>query len=315
MSGGGDLSSLGKGLVILRELASSEGGMTAGQLAQAAGLNRTTIYRLCDVLERAGWVRRGGASDTTEFELGVSALGLAVLITDKYDTEARLQPVISELARALGETVHVGVLAGAEVVHVARALPSSGFSVAARIGTREYAHCAALGKALLATLTDEAFDELYPEERLKTQTVNSLDTRTALRQDLAAARMRGYALDEEEGTIGIKCVATPFFATGKQPFFALSVTSVRDRVTDINLPNIVSAIRGAAALLTASFGGTVPQDWGAGGGSGPVLPGAPVPVEAAGGPDGRVTLAPGRGARRPAVRAVSVPRPADAAGR
>ena len=236
--------------------------MTAGQLAQAAGLNRTTTYRLCDALERAGWVRRGATGDTTEFELGVSALGLAVLITDKYDTEARLRPVISELARAVGETVHVGVLAGAEVVHVARALPASGFSVAARIGSREYAHCAALGKALLATLGSQEFEELYPDERLRTQTVNSLASRSALRQDLATVRARGYALDDEEGTLGIKCVATPIFAAGKQPSFALSVTSVPARMTEDQLPDIVSAVRGAAALLTAAFGGTVPRDWG-----------------------------------------------------
>lgn len=264
VSGGGDLSSLEKGLAILRELAGSEGGMTAGQLAQAAGLNRTTIYRLCDALERAGWVRRSAHGDTTEFELGVSALGLAVLITDKYDTEARLQPVISELARALGETVHVGMLAGADVVHVARALPSSGFSVAARIGTREHAHCAALGKALLATVSEEVFRELYPEERLRTQTANSLATRTALQADLATVRARGFALDEEEGTLGIKCVAAPVFAAGRQPFLAVSVTGVRDRMTDAKLPDIVNALRGAAALLTAAFAGTVPREWGSG---------------------------------------------------
>ncbi|GAA2366608.1 IclR family transcriptional regulator [Dactylosporangium salmoneum] len=301
MAGGGDLSSLEKGLVILRELAGSEGGMTAGQLAQAAGLNRTTTYRLCDALERGGWVRRSSPGDTTEFELGVSALGLAVLIGDKYDTEARLRPVISELARAIGETVHVGVLAGAEVVHVARALPASGFSVAARVGTREAAHCAGLGKALLATLASEEFEELFPDERLRTQTINSLATRSALRQDLATVRSRGYALDEEEGTLGIKCVATPIFAAGAQPYFALSVTSVPARMTEDRLPDIVSAVRGAAALLTAAFGGTVPRDWG----NGSPAAVAPDAQPATAADPGTATRAARRG-RTP----VSVPQPA-----
>lgn len=258
-----DPSSLEKGLTILRELAASESGLSAGQLASAAGLNRTTIYRLCDALERGGWVVRASEGDAMRFELGVAMHGLAVLVTNKYDTEARLRPVISELSQALSKTVHVGALERADLVHIARALPSSGMSVAARIGTREHAHCSGLGKALLATLPPKQVVERYPSQELPAQTARSIASRDALLEELARVRAAGYAIDDEEGTIGIKCVASPVFTSGGRALFAISVTSVPAGLAGEELTRTVDAVRGSAALLSASFGGTVPSDWGA----------------------------------------------------
>lgn len=257
-----DMSSLEKGLLVLRELAVSGGGVSAGQLAAAAGLNRTTVYRLCEVLERGDWVTSSSDGESTRFDLGAAALGLAVLIGNKYDTQARLQPVISELSQVLGETVHVGVLDHREVTHVARALPASGVSVAARLGSREHAHCAALGKVLLATLPDSTVGELYPDENLPVRTAHSIATRTALLLELAKIRSAGYAVDDEEGQLGVKCVAAPVFASGGRAVLAISVTSVPPRLGDADLPRVVDAVRGAAALLSAAFGGSIPSAWG-----------------------------------------------------
>lgn len=267
-NGSSDLSSLEKGLSVLRELAAADdAGLTAGQLAGQTGLNRTTIYRLCDVLERGGWAARTSDGETTRFQVGVAAHGLAVLLTNKFDTEARLRPVISELSQALGETVHVGTLERDEVIHVARAMPASGMTVAARIGTREHAHCAGLGKALLATLDDAAIDELYPAEELPVRTPHSVASRTALHEELARVRARGYAIDDEEGQLGIKCVAAPVFTSGGRTLFAISVTSVPARLDGGHLDRAIAAVRGSAALLTASFGGDTPSAWGAGDGA------------------------------------------------
>lgn len=255
-----DLSSLEKGLAVLRELAASDGSLTAGQLASATGLNRTTIYRLCDTLERDGWATRADDGDASiaRFELGVAAHGLAVLITSKYDTEARLRPVIAELSGALGTTVHVGTLEGAQVVHVARSLPPEGMSVAARLGTREHAHCAGIGKALLAALPRDEIDRLYPDEPLPTRTPRSIATRTALHRELDRIRRNGFALDDEEGALGIRCVAAPVFAPGGRGLFALSVTSVPSRLQGEELERATAAVQQAAARLTASFGGAPP---------------------------------------------------------
>lgn len=259
-----DLSSLEKGLAILREMASSERGLTVTELAATAGLNRTTTYRLCEMLERGGWVQRvDGEEGTQRLDLGPTMHGLTVLVESKYDLEAKLRPIIDGLSRSLDETVHVGVLDRAQLVHIAAALPESGLNMAARIGSRESAHVAALGKALMATMPDEEVRTLFLDEMLATRTIKTLATRTALLEDLAATRARGYAIDDEESRMGVFCIAAPAFGPEGDAILAISVTTVPARIAGDRLQQVVGGVRGAASLVTAAWGGHVPRTWNA----------------------------------------------------
>lgn len=255
-----DLSSLEKGLRILRELASSERGMTAAELAQVAGLNRTTVYRLTEILSREGWVQRLGDNDeTTRLDLGPAMQGLAILVTNKYDIEAQIQPIIKGLARSVSETVHVGQLDHDQVVHIAVAMPDAGMGIAARLGSRAFAHSAALGKALLATMTDDEVRTLYVAENLPINTPTTIPNVSMLIEELAETRARGYALDAEESRPGVFCIGVPVFGPGRQPVFAISVTTVPNQ-SEERREQLVKAVRAAASLATTSFGGR-DGDW------------------------------------------------------
>jgi IclR family transcriptional regulator, acetate operon repressor len=257
-----DLSSLEKGLAILRELAGSERGLTVAELAATAGLNRTTTYRLCEMLERGGWLHRvDGEEGAARLDLGPTMHGLTVLVESKYDLEAKLRPIIDGLARSLEETVHVGVLDRAQLVHIAVALPESGMNVAARIGSRESAHVTALGKALMAALPEDEARVLFLDETLPTRTAKTIPTRTRLLEDLDAIRTRGYAVDDEESRMGVFCVGAPAFGPDGRPIVAISVTTVPARVEGDRLPQVVSAVQGAASMVTAAWGGHAPPVW------------------------------------------------------
>jgi DNA-binding IclR family transcriptional regulator len=259
-----DLSSLEKGLAILREMAGSERGLTVAEIAATAGLNRTTTYRLCEMLERGGWVQRvDGEEGAARLDLGPAMQGLTVLVESKYDLEAKLRPIIDGLSRSLEETVHVGVLDHAQLVHIAAALPDSGLNMAARIGSRESAHVAALGKALMATLPEEEVRALYLDEMLPTRTVKTIATRTRLLEDLEATRARGYALDDEESRMGVFCVSAPAFGRDGKAILAISVTTVPARVAGDRMQQVVSSVQGAASLVTAAWGGHIPRTWNA----------------------------------------------------
>lgn len=256
------LSSLEKGLRLLRELAMSEGGMAPAELAQTTGLNRTTVYRLCELLQRGGWVQRlGDEREMARIDLGAAFQGLAVLVTNKYKMEAQLRPILTNLSRALDETVHLAILERDQIVHVARELPDDGLNLAAGIGSRAQAHTSALGKALLATLPDEEIRRMYVGARLPTTTATSISTVSALIAELGRIRERGYAVDNEESRLGIKCVAAPVFGVSRDALFALSVTTVPQRLTGDAFDRAVDAVKGAASLATASFGGTVAPEW------------------------------------------------------
>jgi IclR family acetate operon transcriptional repressor len=259
---GEDRSSLQKGLAILQELSTAETTMSAGEIAAATGLNRATAYRLCEALEEAGWVQTVQESPRRRrVALGPNGLGFAVMATSRYGTEDRLQPLMQALAERLGETVQAGYVDGASVVHVARALPPSGPHMAVRLGLREDAHITALGKAILATKPTDELLALYPVEELATPTPRSLASRSELIDELQATAERGYALDDEESSTGVRCIAAPIFDHTGKGVMALSVTSMPVRLEGDRVEAVAREIQATAQKASLAFGGETPGEW------------------------------------------------------
>jgi len=256
-------TSLQKGLLLLQRLARAEAGMTMAELSDATGFNRTTTYRLAHALERAGWIQGtpDGTSRRRRVALGPQALGHAVHVTNKYDPETRLQPLIEGLARTVGETVHAAVLDDTFVVHVARAIPGEGLHMAAPLGSREHAHVTALGKAMLATLPREEILHRYPQEELPVRSQKSIGSRTKLFEELERVASRGYAVDDEESRGGVMCLGVPIFGPFGTATFALSVTTLPIHLAGERLEAVARAVRSTAAQATASLGGTAPPAW------------------------------------------------------
>jgi IclR family acetate operon transcriptional repressor len=256
-------TSLEKGLRILRELAASDQGMHAADIAQATALNRSTVYRLCEVLERGGWIAHSDVGrETTRFALGPTFEGLAFLVSGKNEMGARLRPILANLSRELGETVHMAVLEHDAIIHVAREIPDLGVHVAAPLGSRAPAHASALGKALLATLSDEEVRSLFVTDDLPVFAPNTIATVTDLLRDLQRTRERGYAEDDQESRLGIRCVAVPVFDPAGDARFAISVTTLPQRLDGDSVSHVVHAVKAAAGSATSSIGGRVPDLWG-----------------------------------------------------
>src|SRR5262249_43831347 len=143
--------------------------------------------------------------------------------------------------------------------HIAVSMPDAGMGIAARLGSRAFAHSAALGKALLATMSDEDVRKLYVSENLAVSTPTTIPTVTALLAELENGRARCSAPAAEESRAGIFCIGVPVFGPGGQPVFAISVTTVPNQ-SDERRDQLVKAVQAAASLATTSFGGR-DGDW------------------------------------------------------
>ncbi|MEA2366938.1 MAG: IclR family transcriptional regulator, acetate operon repressor [Thermoleophilaceae bacterium] len=258
-----DLSSLEKGLALLDQIGLADRPLTPAELAEQSGLNRSSTYRLCDVLERGGWIERRGdaTARSTIVTVGSTSLGFSVLLTNKFDTPTTLQPIIAELAHSVSETIHVGVLDHTHLVHVAGAVPDDGPNMAAQIGSRVPAHATALGKALLATKSREELLQLYLDEDLPVKTSATISSRTDLLRALDGVASVGYALDEAESREGVRCVGVPVFGPEGVAVLALSVTSMPARLDDERLGSVVEATAETARLATTAIGGHAPAGW------------------------------------------------------
>ncbi len=167
------------------------------ELAEELGVPRSSMYALLQTLIDRGWVR----TDTTGslYGIGIHALltGTSYLDSDPRVRIAR--PFLDEASDALGETIHLARLDGADVVYLATRESHEYLRTFSRVGRRLPAHAGALGKALLA----EAMEQRLPQGELEQLTPHTRTAPGALAADLAEVRERGYAVEREESVLGI----------------------------------------------------------------------------------------------------------------
>ena len=166
-------------------------------IAYALGAPRSSTYAMLRTLVGRGWVRTDPTG--TYYALGIHALlvGTSFLDADPYVRAVR--PILVDLGERLDETVHLARLDGDDVVYLATQESHRYLRTVSRVGRRLPAHATGLGKAILASRPDDV------PEHLTALTAHTITDRPVLLADLESARARGYAVDDEENTLGLRC--------------------------------------------------------------------------------------------------------------
>ncbi|MFC7328845.1 IclR family transcriptional regulator [Marinactinospora rubrisoli] len=198
-----EVKSAARTVELLEILGTSDGPLTLRRLADRMEVPRSSLYALLQTLVGRGWVR----TDTTGslYTIGIRALLAGTGYIDADPRLALVSPHLDTLAEKLGETLHVARLDGADVVYLATRESRHYLRPFSRVGRRLPAHSTSLGKALLAERTDAEVDALLPDP-LPALTDATITDRAALFAELAAIRARGYATDDGENVVGLRCV-------------------------------------------------------------------------------------------------------------
>jgi IclR family transcriptional regulator, KDG regulon repressor len=245
--------SVERALSLLRTFLAHDGELSAADLSKETGLDPSTVFRLLVTLEAQGFVEINRA--VAKYRPGVVLLELGSRFLKNNDIRSRSIGYLERLRDEFGETVHLTILDGNEVVYLEKlaGLHPIGF-MSSRVGDRNPAHCTGVGKALLAYLPDEELARRYPHGRLKRYTDHTITDLDALRADLARVRKRGYAIDLEEHEVGVKCVAAPTF-DHKEVAAAVSVSGPADRMEDhIASDDLINKLMEAAAQISEQMG-------------------------------------------------------------
>lgn len=241
---------LDRGLQILEAVARSGDPLTVAQTAEIVGLDRTVTHRLISTLAYRGYLHREGESGNSGYRLGPTCLALASAITDLRTTA---RPFLEELAHATGETVHVVVLSGREVVFIDGIESTRALRVTARTGRLVPAHATSVGKAWLAALPDHRLDELYGTTELPPVTDRTITDRQALTQELATIRKQGYATSHGESESGVGSIGIAVCNPQGEPRAAMSVALPLDRWSETFERTAVAHLRQAADALGAGL--------------------------------------------------------------
>ena len=235
-------------LEVLEVLAASQERRSLGELARELGIPRSSLHGLLRTMLARGWVETDATG--TRFGLGIRALQVGAAYLDTDDAVELLGGILDELAAQFGETVHLARLDGAHVVYLAKRESIHPLRLFSAIGRRLPAHATALGKALLAERSELEVRQLLadPLPRLTKHTVTNLDV---LCQELATVRARGYAVDHEESSEGIVCIAAavPLRAPATD---AISLSIPTARVLPDTEERVAAALREAAERARAA---------------------------------------------------------------
>jgi DNA-binding IclR family transcriptional regulator len=186
---------------VLRALEAEPGGLSLAKIAQRVELPRSTVHRIVTALEAESLVIP--ASPSGGYRLGPELARFAASAGGELRESVR--PFIERLRQEADETVDLAVLNRERVFFVDQVAAPHRLQALSAVGVSLPAHCTAIGKALLAGLTDGQIERLLPE-RLPAETSNTITDRAELLVDLERVRATGIAYDREELTIGISAV-------------------------------------------------------------------------------------------------------------
>ncbi|MEX0280441.1 MAG: IclR family transcriptional regulator [Arenibacterium sp.] len=239
MSGDG---TVGKALDVLSQVAAFERPVRFGELQAQSAFPKATLYRFLQTLTNQGMLAYD--PDRQTYALGMRLVRLAHAAWEQSSLAPIAKPYLNELSGELGETVHLAQLDASQVLYVDKRnarQPVEMYSQAGKVGP---AYCTGVGKAMLAHLPEEALAHAISQQSFHGFTEQTLTTETALREELAAIRARGYAYDREEHERGIVCVAAPIRSPGGRMLGALSITGTTLRTSydqlDLWAPRIVA---------------------------------------------------------------------------
>ena len=249
----GHAQALARGLGILEFLASTPGGATLTALAAALALPAPTVHRLLGALEDAGYVQPG---DDGRFRIGVRAYRVGSAFLEHRNLVAEALPRLERLMEASGETSNLAVIDNGAAVFVAQVPCRELMRMNARLGARAPLHASGVGKAMLAAVDVAEVDRWLGPEPLAAYTGHTVTSRSALLEELALAADRGYAIDDEEHALGLRCVAAAIRDEAGRPWAAVSLAGPTSRLPPARLAELGTRVRDAASDITAVLGGT-----------------------------------------------------------
>lgn len=260
---GGEVQSLDRAIALLRILAEAD-GMSLSDIAKKADLPASTAHRLLATLQKRQLVNHDGENGLWTVGLGLFRIGAAYLRIRKLPDVGR--PVIRRLLHETDETVNLAMFDGNELVVVAQAECHAPVRAFFRLGARLPLHASAAGKAILAAASPGFRGACMVQIRYEPFTVRTHRSERELVDDLAETVERGYGLDTEEHTLGMRAVAAPIFNEWREPIGAVSVSGPSVRMSDDRVQRLGRRIVAAAEQMTRLYSGAdegLPPDFAA----------------------------------------------------
>lgn len=222
---------------LIEVLAAHPAGATLQCLAGEARLAKSTAHRLLGSLVHLGYAAQD--SETGKYRLTLKMFEISSGIVNSMDVMSVAKVHLERLAQRTGEAVHLVIRDAQDIVYIYKT-ESGPMRMSSRVGLRSPLYCTGVGKAILATLSDAEVARIWQHsspQKLTDRTVTDLD---ALRAQLREVRACGYAIDDEENELGIRCVALAIPGPGGRADSAFSISGLAPYMTPERIRRIAA---------------------------------------------------------------------------
>jgi len=246
------VQSIERAFAILTYIAQRQEGISLAELSKCVGLHTSTTFHLVRTMVELGVVRQVKA--TKRYHLGRTIFSLAASSSSEVDLIATATPFLENLARESGESSHLALRSGSDVVIAARMAGTGAFQLVERSGGLRPAHCTGLGKVLLAAMPEDQFEAYLGTAQLQPWTSKTITDPKQLRTEIERVRQSGVGFDDAEFNDEVRCVAAPIRDFTGQVVGAIGVSGPIWRMNLQRMDMITQLVREIAAELSEELG-------------------------------------------------------------
>jgi DNA-binding IclR family transcriptional regulator len=229
-----EIQSLARGLRILDLLGQSPDGISITELSEFLSVDKGSASRLVSTLARYGYVEKDEA--TRRYHVGSQVVSLSRSVLTRLPLREAAKPFLRQMMERTGECAHLAVPAQGQVLYIDQVESPVTLRVNAEVGTMNPLHCTALGKVLLA------FGDLDIPPDLSSFTSKTITDQQMLRYHIDEVRRLGYAVDDEEFDIGVRCIAVPVIDFRGKAVGAIGISGPAMRVTSDRLQELTAIV-------------------------------------------------------------------------
>ncbi|MEM1301656.1 MAG: HTH-type transcriptional regulator BhcR [Pseudomonadota bacterium] len=245
------IKSLDRAMAVLEHL-SAQSGATLTELANDTDQSKATVYRILVTLEARGLVELDPESQ--EWHVGPGAFLIGAKYLRRTSVVHRARPILRALMEETGETANLAVARDSHVMFVSQSECHHSVRAFFPPGTQSPMHASGIGKALLAEMGESAFESYLSSAPLERFTDHTITAPDPLRAELARIRAAGYAIDEQEKTLGMRCIATAVYNWNDEAVAGISVSGPTSRVGVNDIDRLADAVTRAGRALSQSLG-------------------------------------------------------------
>lgn len=241
---------LHKTVDILETIKENREGVRLADLARSVDLPKATVYRILTTLEARGYLDRDGDGN---YRLAKKLFDLQRSAPIEQVLTEVAPPFLAEVAAESKETVNLGILDAGEVVVISTVESSQAVRMSSKVGNRRYLHATALGKVMLAGLSEKEVLRLIKSKGQPRLTEHTLCEKAALLAELKKIREHGYAIDNQENEIEGRCVGAPITAPNGQVIAALSISGPVFRMDIDRAKSLAPRLKQACAEISKAL--------------------------------------------------------------